>query len=226
MADRPFVILNLAASLDGRIALRGKRPLKLSSEDDFARLHRLRSDVDAILVGVETVLADDPKLTVNREYVANGRDPLRIVLDSRGRTPPGASVLDGRATTLVVTAEESTAEFPPAETIRCGEGRVALPPLLRRLHDRGIRTLLVEGGGTVAGSFLREGFVDRFHLYFAPVVLADPEAPSLFSGSLASHARDLFRMHLRDVTLLGGGLLLTLDPAQGARDASEDDQDP
>lgn len=215
MATRPFVILNMASSVDGRIALRDRVPLKLSSEEDFARVHELRSTCQAVLVGVETVIADDPKLTVKRDLVPEGTDPLRIVLDSTGRLPRGSSVLDGSAPTLVVTAEECAEEFPQAETVRCGSGRVDLPGLLRLLDGRGIERLLVEGGGTVAWSFLREGLVDVVHLYVAPVVVADGEAPSLFSGNLARTAADLLKMDLKEVTVLGGGLLLTFRPGAG-----------
>ncbi len=209
------MILNMASTIDGRIALRGKKPLKLSSEEDFARVHQLRSECQAVLVGVETVIADDPKLTVKRDLVPEGKDPLRIVLDSKGRLPRGASVLDGTAATLIVTAEECTEEFPPAEVIRCGSKSVALPGLLSLLSKRGIEKLLVEGGGTIAWSFLREGLVDTVHIYVSPVVVADGEAPSLFMGNVARTAEDLLRMNLQEVTVLGGGLLLTFRPRSG-----------
>lgn len=215
MKGRPFVILNMASSIDGRIALRGKKPLKLSSEEDFARVHQLRSECQAVLVGVETVIADDPKLRVKRGLVPEGKDPLRVVLDSRGRLPPGSFVLDGTAGTLIVTAEECTKEFPQAEVLRCGSKLVDLPRLLRILSERGIERLLVEGGGTIAWSFLREGLVDVVHIYLAPVIVADGEAPSLFSGNIARTARDLPRLNLQEVTVLGGGLLLTFRPKPG-----------
>ncbi len=212
MKGRPYVILNMASSLDGKIALRGKKPLKLSSEEDFARVHQLRSECHAVMVGVETVLADDPKLTVKEELVPGARNPLRVVLDSNGRLPENSSILDGRAETLVVTSEDCTREFPRAEVLRCGKGRVNLPGLLRALEQRGVQKLLVEGGGTVAWSFLRGGLVDLLHVYIAPVVLGDVEAPSLFSGATATDVEDLLRMRLREVTILGGGILLTFHP--------------
>ncbi len=202
----------MASSIDGRTALRGKKALKLSSQDDFARVHQLRSECDAVLVGVETVLSDDPKLTVKTEFIPNARNPLRIVLDSRGRLPKDSAVLDGKAGTLVVTAQECTKEFPHAEVMRCGSEKVDLVSLLRALAERGIEKLLVEGGGTVAWSFLKEGLVDLFHLYVAPVILGDSEAPSLFSGNIAESEKDLQGMSLRNVTLLGGGILLTFSP--------------
>jgi 2,5-diamino-6-(ribosylamino)-4(3H)-pyrimidinone 5'-phosphate reductase len=203
----------MASTIDGRIALRGKRPLKLSSDDDFARVHRLRSECQAVLVGVETVLADDPKLTVKEEFAPASRNPLRIVLDSQGRLPPTASVLDESAKTLVVTSEECGKTFPGADVVRCGSGRVDLRRLLRLLRNRGIEKLLVEGGGTVAWSFLREGLVDLLHVYVAPVVMGDVEAPSLFAGGVAAREEDIIGMRLREVTILGGGVLMTFVPA-------------
>lgn len=222
VADRPFIVLNMACTLDGKIALPGKRPLKLSSEEDFARVHRLRAQAQAVVVGIETVLADDPKLTVKEEYVPVAKDPLRVVLDSSGRIPPEAAVLDGSADTLVVTAEESFREYPGAELIRCGEGRVDLAQLVARLADRNVKRILVEGGGTVAWSFLKEGLVDRFHVYVAPWVMGDERAPSLLAGNTAENLGDLTRLQLREVTTLGAGLLLTYEPetteAGGDRD--------
>src|SRR5947208_15115613 len=106
MDVRPHVVINAAMSVDGKIALSGGKPVRLSNEEDLRRVHALRAKADAVLVGIGTVLKDDPKLTVKAEYV-KGRNPLRIVLDSRGRTPAGANVLDSSAPTLIVTPEES-----------------------------------------------------------------------------------------------------------------------
>jgi 2,5-diamino-6-(ribosylamino)-4(3H)-pyrimidinone 5'-phosphate reductase len=210
--ERPYVVLNMASTVDGRIALRGKRPLKLSSEEDFARVHRLRSECQAVLVGVETVLADDPKLTVKEEFAPSSRNPLRIVLDSQGRLPPAASVLDGSAETLVVTSEECKKTFQGAEVVRCGSGRVDIRRLLRLLRGRGIESLLVEGGGTVAWSFLKERLVDLLHVYVAPKVMGDVQAPSLFAGGAAIEEDDLIGMRLQEVTILGGGVLMSFVP--------------
>jgi len=117
---RPRVIVNAAMSIDGKIALSDGTGVRLSNEEDLRRVHRLRASVDAILVGVGTVLKDDPKLTVKSEY-AKGRNPLRVVLDSDGKIPESAHVLDGSAPTLIVTSEESDRSFPRAEVLRLGK---------------------------------------------------------------------------------------------------------
>src|SRR3989442_12800109 len=132
-------------SVDGKIALPDGQAVRLSNDEDVRRVHELRSTVDAILVGVGTVLADDPKLTIKSEY-AKGRDPLRVVLDSNGKTPVGAHVLDGSAPTLIVTSDRSERVFQHAEVLRSGKDEVDLPPLLDRLAERRVRTVLGDGG--------------------------------------------------------------------------------
>src|SRR5437879_9252156 len=137
MAVRPRVIINAAMSIDGKIALSDGTGVRLSNEQDLRRVHRLRASVDAILVGVGTVRKDDPKLTVKSEY-AKGRNPLRVVLDSDGKIPDSANVLDGSAPTLIVTSEESDLSFPRAEVMRLGKADVDLEALLDRLASRSV----------------------------------------------------------------------------------------
>src|SRR3989442_11273371 len=154
MGVRPRVIINAAMSVDGKIALSDGKTVRLSNEEDLRRVHRLRAEADAILVGVGTVLMDDPKLTVKAES-AKGRNPLRIVLDSDGKTPENAHVLDGVAPTIIVTSEKSTRSFRRAEVLRCGKDEVDLALLLDLLASRGIKTPLVAGGSAVISSLLR-----------------------------------------------------------------------
>src|SRR5437763_12241831 len=156
MAVRPRVIINAAMSVDGKIALPDGKGVRLSNEEDLRRVHRLRAAVDAILVGVGTVLKDDPKLTVKSEY-AKGRNPLRVVLDSDGKIPESAHVLDGSAPTLIVTSEGSDRSFPLAEVLRLGTDEVDLQALLDRLAARGVTTILAEGASMVRWSFLGRG---------------------------------------------------------------------
>src|SRR2546426_368452 len=121
MAVRPRVIINAAMSIDGKIALSDGQGVRLSNEEDLRRVHRLRASVDAILVGVGTVLTDDPKLTVKSEY-AKGRNPLRVVLDSDGKIPESARVLDGAAPTLIVTSLDEAPRLRLNQIERLGDG--------------------------------------------------------------------------------------------------------
>ncbi|HYS74281.1 MAG TPA: 2,5-diamino-6-(ribosylamino)-4(3H)-pyrimidinone 5'-phosphate reductase [Thermoplasmata archaeon] len=204
---RPRVIVNAAMSVDGKIALRDGQRARLSNEDDVQRVLGLRGRVDAILVGVGTVLKDDPKLTVKAE-TATDRRPVRIVLDSDGRTPEHARVLDGRAPTLIVTSEASERTFAHADVLRCGKEEVDLAALLDQLGGRGIRTLLVEGGSTVIWSFLRSGLVDELKVFVGSLVLGGRSAPTLAGGEGAASLSESIRLALERSERLGDGVLL------------------
>ena len=207
MDVRPRVVINAAMSVDGKIALSGGKPVRLSNEEDLRRVHALRARSDAVLVGIGTVLKDDPKLTVKAEY-AKGRNPLRIVLDSRGRTPEGANVLDRTAPTLIVTSEASKRTFPEVEVLRIGKEEVDLDVLLDRLGARGVRLLLVEGGSTIIWSFLRRGLADELKVFVASEVLGGHSAPTLAGNRDASPAEDAVRLRLDRAAPLGDGVLL------------------
>ncbi len=201
------MIVNAAMSVDGKIALRDGQRARLSNEDDVQRVLGLRGRVDAILVGVGTVLKDDPKLTVKAE-TATDRRPVRIVLDSDGRTPEHARVLDGRAPTLIVTSEASERTFAHADVLRCGKEEVDLAALLDQLGGRGIRTLLVEGGSTVIWSFLRSGLVDELKVFVGSLVLGGRSAPTLAGGEGAASLSESIRLALERSERLGDGVLL------------------
>lgn len=199
------VVVNAAMSADGKIALRGGNPLKLSDAPDFARVHEMRANVDAILVGIGTVLADDPRLL--SKHPGTTRHPTRVILDSRGRTPPTARVLDGAAPTLVFVADGYATQMERAEVVTAGHDRVDLRLMLRELQARGIRTLMVEGGATVIASFLRARLVDDFYLYIAPKIVGGG-APTLVEGAGAEREDDVLSLQLAGATMQGEGVLL------------------
>jgi len=192
---RPFVTLKVAASLDGRIATRGGESRWITGELARAWAHGFRAKVDAILVGVETVLKDDPLLTARPEG-GEGKPLIRVVLDSRLRTPPGARILppDRGVVTIIATTPEAPREREEllrkagAEILRLGPGgetRVPLVPLLLALGERGVRHLLVEGGGRVHGAFLREGLAHKVLYFLAPLLIGDEGAPGAVAGGRA-----------------------------------------
>lgn len=204
---RPRVIVNAAMSLDGKIAFYDGRPAKLSNEEDLARVHRLRAEADAILVGVGTVIKDNPKLTVKPEHV-KARNPLRVVLDSDGKTPDHAHVLDGTAETLMATSVGCAREFPRAQVFRAGKDEVDLVALLDHLSSRGVKTLLVEGGSTAIWSFLRLRLVDEVKVFVASTVLGGHAAPTLAGGPGVRTLEESFRLRLDKAERLGDGLLI------------------
>ena len=168
---RPRVTLKLATSLDGKIAMASGESQWITGEASRLQGHRLRATHDAILVGVETVLADDPQLTA-RIPGEIPTQPLRVVLDSRLRTPPNAKLANG-----AVIFTTSDADFEgESEVIRCapdGNGRPDISAVLNALGERGISSILIEGGGRVAASFIQGGFVDKIEWFRAPMILGD-----------------------------------------------------
>lgn len=185
-AGRPFVHLNAAMSLDGRIALRGGEPVRLSGEEDMRRVHRLRNSCDAVLVGVSTVIRDNPGLLVKAQYVDRVRSPppTRVVLDTQMRTPPNARLFDGVAPTLIAVGQgrKPPRTFPgvAVEEFPVGaDGMVDLDAVLTGLTERGVKRVLVEGGSHVLGSFVTRRLFDAFTVYVAPVVIGEGAPPLL-----------------------------------------------
>ena len=204
---RPHVIVNCAMSVDGKIALPTRKQTRISDEDDLRRVHQLRATCDAVLVGVGTILADDPKLTVKPEYAA-GRNPLRVVLDSEGRTPEGAHVLSRDAPTLIVTTADSVKTFPDAEVARFGKDSVDLTALLEFLGGRGVRRLLVEGGEEVIWSFLHERLADEVKVFVGSIVIGGRTSPTPAGGAGAQVVTEVVPLKLESAKSLGSGVLL------------------
>jgi 2,5-diamino-6-(ribosylamino)-4(3H)-pyrimidinone 5'-phosphate reductase len=216
---RPAVWVNCAASADGRLAFADGRPAPLSGPEDVRRVQQLRAEADAILVGVGTVLHDDPSLRVHWDLLgrAGDRTPLRIVLDSAGRTPAGARVLDGSLPTLVVTTRRNERRFPAhVRTLVAGDARVDLVAAFRQLLDLGVHRLMIEGGAEVLASVLREGLFDRWTVYFAPVLIGGATAPMLLRGPETPDAASVARLRLLSVERLGAGYLATYLPASAS----------
>lgn len=203
-----YIIVNCAMSVDGKIALKTRRQTRISSPEDIARVHLLRNSVDAILVGIGTVLADDPKLTVNEKYVPNPRQPARIVLDSMGRTPENAQVLKGPGKTIIVTAEECTKQIGNALMLRCGKGKVDVVKAVEELEKLGIRKMLVEGGGTIIWEFLNKKLVDEMNVYVGSIVIGGKDAPTVADGEGANTLEEIVRLKLQGFERIGDGILL------------------
>lgn len=199
--------INCAMSADGKIGFVTRTQAKISNKEDFRRLHRLRAASDAIIVGIGTVLADDPKLTVKREY-SKGRNPIRVILDSTGRTPAGAHVLDGNAPTIIVTNPKCTRIFRNAEVIRCGKKQVDLTRLLEALSKRGVKRILVEGGESVIWSFLDEGLADEVKIFVGSIVLGGKGGPTPAGGPGVTEIENAIPLKLKKVSRFGGGVLL------------------
>jgi diaminohydroxyphosphoribosylaminopyrimidine deaminase/5-amino-6-(5-phosphoribosylamino)uracil reductase len=192
---RPYVTLKAGMTLDGKLATATGESRWITGEASRREVHHLRCCVDAVLIGVETVLADDPSLTARTGPRLNKlarRQPLRIVVDSRLRTPSRARVLaqQDKAKTIIATTAAAPAVRRSALqkkgievlTLPAQQGRVSLPALLEQLGRRGITSLLVEGGSEVNAAMLKAQLVDHIRLYMAPLLLGGRNAKSVIGG--------------------------------------------
>jgi len=209
---RPFVTWKYAATLDGRSAAADGTSRWITGEPARADVHRLRAEADAVLVGVGTVLADDPMLDVRNS--GDVHQPLRVIVDSDGRTPLTARALAG-PTPAVIAIRAAAADDPgyprTLELPTGNDGHVDLPALLQQLavrHD--VISVLLEGGPTLAGAFVAAGLVDRVVGYVAPVLLGD--GPGALAAAGVGTISAAHRLRLDEVTRLGDDVRLTLRP--------------
>lgn len=208
---KPFVLVNCAMSADGKLAGDDRRQVRISSDEDMLRVKNLRRKYDSILVGVGTVIADDPHLTVkNASYEDN---PVRIVLDPTGRIPTDARVLDDRAPTVIVTNDECEKDWGPGViVIRGGKGRIDLKGVLHILaHDLGIENMIVEGGGETIASFFREKLVDKYSVFVGGLIIGGRNAPTPADGD-GWVVPEGIKLSLDSSEVLGNGVLLTFTP--------------
>lgn len=208
---RPRVIVNCAMSLDGKIASRLRKQIRLSDEADMARVHNLRNQCDAILVGIGTVVADDPSLLVKEKYVDDVKQPTRIVLDSKCQIPRTSKILDGSAKTLLFVTENYVDEVPGAEVIPCGNDEIDLEKMLSVLEDKGIKCLLVEGGGRTIWTFVKAGLVDEFKIFISSKIIGGAMAPTPVDGEGFSDEKEFASLKLVRTKLSESGVLLEFE---------------
>jgi len=207
LTGRPFVTAKFAMSLDGKIATHTGESRWITGDEARAHGHRLRHAHDAILVGVNTVIADDPELTTRLEG-EDARQPLRVVLDSQLRIPPSARIVG--ANTIIATTKAG--RIGAAEVLRLpagADGRVSLPALLDELGNRGTLSLLVEGGSEVHASFFSDELVDKVYAYLAPRLIGGREAPGPLAGKGIDHLASSTHLSELDYVRLGDDLLIT-----------------
>ncbi|MHC1626531.1 MAG: 2,5-diamino-6-(ribosylamino)-4(3H)-pyrimidinone 5'-phosphate reductase [Methanoculleaceae archaeon] len=218
---RPFVIVNVAMSADGKISTKARRQVRISGIEDFRRVDKLKSESDAVMVGVGTVLADNPSLTVKSPGLRRARieaglpeNPVRIVVDSRGRTPVDAEILHkGEGPRIIAVSESAPGEAIEklsrfATVIRAGIDRVDIKILLARLYEFGIRRLMVEGGGTLIWSLVRAGAVDEFCTYVGNLIIGGSAAPTPVDGEGYIIDNGFPSLHLIEATPMDKGILI------------------
>ena len=207
LTGRPFVSAKFAMSLDGKIATSSGESRWITGAEARVRGHELRHEHDAILVGVDTVIADDPELTTRIED-KDPRQPLRVILDSQLRTPRAASVV-GPNTLIATTRRGEVGEAETMQFAASPDGRVELMPLLDELGRRGILSLLVEGGSEVHASFFARGLVDKVHAFVAPILIGGRDAPGPVGGHGIERLADAIPLRDVETSRLGGDLVVT-----------------
>lgn len=216
---KPYVILNAAMTLDGKIVT-AKNSSNISGEEDLKRVHELRREVDGIMVGIGTVLADDPRLTVHKVDATPQDNPVRIVVDSKLRTPIAARITNKDARTIIAGANEFKYDFLVSD--RCevfrkrdvefffsGDKRVDLNALMDYLASEGIEKLMLEGGATLNFSMIKEGLIDEIRICIAPKVVGGVNAKTLFDGEGFDTMDEGVDLELIDSYRLAKDLILT-----------------
>ena len=218
---RPYVVVNVAMSADGKLSTRERRQVKISGAQDFTRVDRLKAGSDAVMVGIGTVLADDPSLTVKGEDCRQHRksrgvceNPVRVVVDSRARIPLEASILHkGNGLRIVAVSEkadpEKIAALKHAATIIvAGEQQVDLAALMDELGTMGIQRLMVEGGGELIAGMIRARLVDEIYTFVGNIIIGGREAPTLADGEGFAGDAEFPRLTLIEARRIENGILL------------------
>ena len=210
----PFVILKVAASLDGKLATRDGNSKWISGEASRRYVHMLRDQVDGVMVGVGTILRDDPLLTAR---IRKGRDPYLIILDSRLSIPEQSKVIEvSPLKTILITTERATKErVKKLEekgvkifVVDSKAERVNLKSSLSVLGEMGMMSLMVEGGSQVNGSFLDERLFDKLMLFLSPRLIGDNQAPGVFGGKGATDLKEAFSLSQIHVKRMRGDILI------------------
>ena len=195
-------------SADGKIALPDRSQIRLSNKEDMERVNKLRKESDAILVGIGTVIEDNPRLIIknNKDLSTN---PVRIVLDTNGRTPKNSNVLDDKSRTIIAVGNHFAGEIPGnSEVIKCGDEKIDIELLMEKLYERGLKNILVEGGENVLWSFLNQNLFDEINIFVASLIVGGEKTPTVAGGSGFTNKIDTLQLMLKEDEKIGNGILL------------------
>ncbi|HII79634.1 MAG TPA: 2,5-diamino-6-(ribosylamino)-4(3H)-pyrimidinone 5'-phosphate reductase [Methanosarcina sp.] len=218
--DKPFIFINSAMSADGKLSTKERKQVKISGKLDFERVDELRANADAIMVGIGTVLADDPSLTVKsperkaaRKAAGKSENPVRIVVDSAARIPHDADIFKkGEGRRIIAVSNSAPAEKiksleEKALVIKTGAHKVDLTELAKKLKEMGINTLMVEGGATLNWGMLSAGLVDEVYTFVGNLIIGGKTAPTFADGEGFTEA-ELLGLELLSAEKIEDGILL------------------
>jgi 2,5-diamino-6-(ribosylamino)-4(3H)-pyrimidinone 5'-phosphate reductase len=218
---RPYVVVNIAMSADGKISTRERRQVRISGAQDFTRVDRLKAGCDAVMVGIGTVLADDPSLTVKSEECRKYRrkqgwddHPVRIVVDSTCRIPPDASILhkgEGKRVVAVSRRADATKISlleEKATVIIAGEDEVDLCALMNKLGAMGVHRVLVEGGGTLIAGLIEADLVNEIYTFIGNIIIGGKDSPTFTDGEGFIVESAFPRLRLLEARRIEQGILL------------------
>ena len=207
---KPYVILNAAMTLDGKIATKTGSS-EISGQKDLERVHEIRKEVDGIMVGIGTVLADDPRLTVHKINAKKEDNPVRIVVDNKARTPLNFRILNDDAETVIAVSsicdennENSDEEAVKrakelekrAKVFYSSHETVDLKEFLEFLYSLGIESIMLEGGSTLNFSMIRDGLIDEIKICIAPMVVGGKDSKTFFDGEGFDYMKDAVKLEL------------------------------
>jgi len=222
-SDRPYIFINSAMSADGKLSTFERKQVKISGKADFDRVDELRAGADAIMVGVGTMLADDPSLTVKSEQrrtkrAAAGKEenPVRIVVDSRAKTPTDADIFKKGIGKKIIVVSESAPEdkihalskMPETKVIVAGKERVNLEEMAVQLKKEGINRLMVEGGATLNYGLISAGLADELKIFVGNLIIGGKTAPTFADGDGFSEEK-IKKLTLESAEQIEDGILLT-----------------
>ena len=204
MAHNTIVTVNVALSLNGMMAGRNGRRVRISGNEDMDRVHRLRSESDAILVGARTIINDNPYLGINDRFLKNDRRPTRIILDEQLRIPENSNVLNDQQETIIFSSSRRE-RLGHARIVRKEKEGLNMENILDDLGSMGFRKILVEGGRDVINQLIQSRRIDYFYIYLGNIIIEGDGMP-LFSSSLE------MKLKFLQVYRMGEGVIINLDP--------------
>ena len=207
---KPYVILNAAMTLDGKIATKTGSS-EISGPEDLERVHEIRKNADGIMVGIGTVLADDPRLTVHKIPSSKSDNPIRVVVDNKARTPIDFRILNDDADTIIAVGSICDENNPNSDEDAVSRAKaisqkvdvfyssktpVDLVEFMNYLYSKGIKTLMLEGGATLNFSMIRENLIDEVRICIAPMIAGGRDAKTFFDGEGFDYMKDAVKLEL------------------------------